>query len=545
MLNISRCTAFSVHTARKISSGFLNLFILTVAVLLLAPVQAALAASGRITVDLTYAAAGLGYQTGSATVTLDGKVAHYKIKGFQFLGGGVSNFSGKGTVTGARTLDDLNGDFTVTRGSLSAIVGGVTLSLHNARGVKIELSGRTTGVDASIGPGKLTFTRLGAIRNTVAKSRARSASGGGSPGARIGGGMEGMHAQHAPKAGVGFMPGLDKGLPRIGLYAYTMRHARVANPPDLLGGPLRVSLVKKNTSTRWVLPGPRFLDPAIFGTPAHPVGWEQAPFPLIGMQPSWRRSEGGKYTIVDHATPFSNWMEIGVGSVHMKLVDATAIDGARTKDKVDFEATFKSPDGKHSYRVVCKKALPHGKGYPFFGGVVTNHLLHGGTAIGTRLMPTEFTYAGFWGVGKIYRDGKLANDGQIIHVMVGEFVRGDDQKLQFDGGVDPHGMTMHLMVPPYRVSPKGPVLAPVKTAYAPFPLIKKHMMAEMKRLKETKNLSPAQKKAKMKRMMEIKALMAHTKEKMVQAMMQGNQFLGQPFLHVMFGMRASDLQVSR
>jgi len=100
------------------------------------------------------------------------------------------------------------------------------------------------------------------------------------------------------------------------------------------------------------------------------------------------------------------------------------------------------------------------------------------------------------------------------------------------------------MVPPYKVSPKGPVLAPVKTGYAPFPLVKKHMMAKMKMLKGMKAMTPAQKKAKMKTMMEVKELMARTKEHMVQAMMEGNKFFGQPFLHVMFGMRGSDLHIS-
>jgi len=510
------------------------------------PLSSAQAASGNISIDLTYVAAGLGYETGTATVTLGGKTASYKVKGFQFLGAGISNFKGTGAVSGAHALNDLNGDFSVTRGSLAAIVGGVTMSLHNRRGVSMNLSGTSTGVDASMGPGKLTFTRVGAIRSTGGHTHVAAPSHATS-GARIGGGMKMGHAMassHASGGHMGFMPGLDKGLPHIGLYAYTMSHAKVANPPDLLGGPIKVGLVKKNTSIRWTLPGPRFVDPAVFGTPAHPVGWEQAPFPLIGMQPSWLRSEYGKYTFVDHATPFSDWMTVGVGSVKMNLVDATAIDGARTKDKIDFDATFKSPDGKFTYRVVVKKALPHGKGYPFFGGVVTNHLLHGGTAIGTRLMPTEFTYAGFWGVGKVYRNGKLVNDGQIIHMMIGEFVRGDNQDLQFDGGVDPHGVTMHLMVPPYKVTPHGPVLAPVKTGYAPFPAIKKLMMAKMKMLKASKTMTPAQKKAAKKRMMEVKALMARTKESMVQAMMEGDKFFGQPFLHVMFGMRRSDLRIS-
>jgi len=133
------------------------------------PLSSAQAAEGSISVDLTYAAAGLGYQTGAATVTLGGRTATYNIKGFQFLGAGVSNFKGTGRVIGAHSLNDLNGDFSVTRGSLSAIVGGVTMSLHNQRGVSMSLSGTTTGIDASVGPGKLTFTRTGAIKTSPKK----------------------------------------------------------------------------------------------------------------------------------------------------------------------------------------------------------------------------------------------------------------------------------------------------------------------------------------------------------------------------------------
>ena len=134
-----------------------------------------------------------------------------------------------------------------------------------------------------------------------------------------------------------------------------------------------------------------------------------------------------------------------MGSVDMTVVDATAIDGSRTKDKIDFEASFQLPDGAN-YRVVCKKPLSHGMAFPFFGGVVTNHLLHGATGIGTRLMPTEFAYVAFWGVGDIYKDGTLINKDHMVHAMVTEVVRGDDYALQFDDGVGnpPQGITLHL-----------------------------------------------------------------------------------------------------
>jgi len=42
---------------------------------------------GSVTLDLTYIGAGIGYQSGTATVVLNGKRATFKISGGQFLGG--------------------------------------------------------------------------------------------------------------------------------------------------------------------------------------------------------------------------------------------------------------------------------------------------------------------------------------------------------------------------------------------------------------------------------------------------------------------------
>lgn len=324
-----------------------------------------------------------------------------------------------------------------------------------------------------------------------------------------------------------------KSLPIPGLHAYTMGHAKNQNPPDRLGGALTVEVSQKKGSTRWVLPGPRELDPSVFGTPEHPVGFDPAPFPLLGVPLEMRKVRDGQYTIVDHATPFSDWREVGVGSVQMKVVDVTAIDGARTKDKVQFEATFSSPDGKHEYRVTAGMPLPHGMAFPTFGGVVTNHLLHGVTGIGTRLMPTEFNYVAFWAIGQIYRDGQLVNDKHLIHVMVTEIVRGENYKLQFDGGVGnpPSGLTLHLMVPPYRPGPGGMERANVRTGFVPFPFIEKHMKETMKKVE---SLPESQRMQMMARLQEVKELMMKTRAHVMEAMKNG-EMDGQPFLHVMFG----------
>lgn len=321
----------------------------------------------------------------------------------------------------------------------------------------------------------------------------------------------------------------------VGLDGYTMGHAMRSNPPDLLGGGITVTVTQKDGSTRLVLPGPRMLDPKVFGTPEQPAGFETtAPFPLAGVPLGMRMTHKGSYTITDHATPFSNWREVGTGSVNMKLVDATAIDGARTKDKIDFEAEFKLPDGV-SYRVVCKMPLSHGMAFPFFGGVATNVLIHGGTGIGTRLMPTEFMYAGFWGMGDVYREGKLINQGQMIHVMLTEAVRGDNYILNFDGkvGDPPTTRTLHLMIPPFKpVKGKGLVPSPLKTMFMPFPYIKNHMMKQMKMMEGMPD--GPEKERMMAVAMQTKEVMGRTKEHVMKATKEGKMF-GMPFMHIMFG----------
>jgi len=308
-----------------------------------------------------------------------------------------------------------------------------------------------------------------------------------------------------------------------------------AAPPELLGGPLTVKVDQDGGSTRFVLPGPRALDPAVFGAPSQPAGFEEtAPFPLLGVPLSLRLAHDGAYTITKHATPFSNWYEVGFGSVHMTVVDATAIDGARTKDKIDFEASFKLPDGVR-YRVVCKKPLAHGMAYPFFGGVATNMLIHGGTGIGTRLMPTEFMYAGFWGVGDIYREGELVNPKHLVHVMLTEAVRSENYVLDHDNkvGDPPTTRTLHLMIPPYKpVMGKGLVKDPLKTRFVPFPFVKKHMMAAKKKLQA---MPAGPRKKRMKVVMEqTRDVMMKTKEHVMAATKAGKMF-GQPFIHIMFG----------
>ncbi|MFQ5495149.1 MAG: hypothetical protein ACE5EX_07180 [Phycisphaerae bacterium] len=316
--------------------------------------------------------------------------------------------------------------------------------------------------------------------------------------------------------------------PAPGLHAYARARGMSPNPPGRLGGSLTVKVSQKNGKARFILPGTRGLDPSIFGTPGHPAGFEPAPFPMSGIPLDLRRKTGDAYTIIDHACPFSDWSEKASGSVRMKLVDATAIDGATTKDKIDFEANFELPDGA-KYRVVCTKPLAHGMAFPFFGGVVTNHLIHGGAGIAPRALPTAFAYAAFWGKGDVYKDGSLINGDQLVHVWVSEDIRGKGGRTRFDSeaGNRSKGLTLHMVVPPYRVTAQGMKKTPLKTMFMPFPYIKPNIMKEMKSAKKSGD------PARIARAKHIKEVMAHTKEHVVQATAAGKMF-GMPFIHMKF-----------
>jgi len=114
---------------------------------------------GDVSMKMSYFGVGIGFQNGNATVKLNGKTGHFKVSGLHFLGGGISQFKGTGKVIGAKTLDDVVGEYSVTRASIAALVGGVSFNLVSDKGITIDISATNLGVDFSAGPGTITFSR--------------------------------------------------------------------------------------------------------------------------------------------------------------------------------------------------------------------------------------------------------------------------------------------------------------------------------------------------------------------------------------------------
>lgn len=228
---------------------------------------------------------------------------------------------------------------------------------------------------------------------------------------------------------------------------YLEAHMNI-QPQELLGGPLQVNITQESGGVFVILPSKRKLDPHVFGTPEAPRALAGTPG-INGLPPGARGVNDGNYTEMKKPSPFGDKnIVMSDGKLTIKALDATATDAKETKDKVKFKASWKDEEG-NSYEVRCCGMLAaHGVEYPTFGGVVTNTILHGSSRIGTALMPTEYTYFAFWGMGEIRKNDETIDKPRLVHGMLTEYVRKEGYELASDEEVTPARKHFHLMVPP-------------------------------------------------------------------------------------------------
>ncbi len=210
-------------------------------------------------------------------------------------------------------------------------------------------------------------------------------------------------------------------------------------------------------AVRWIFPGPRRLDPALFGTPQNPFGAE----PDIGVPLTDRivSRDGRSFTTTISPTAFSDFFASVGGGLQARMTDLSATDNAASQDNAQAEFFFTSPDGSHQYNVILTRILPVGHAHPFFGGVLINGVLHGRTGFGTRLQPTSNVIGAFWGMAQFYVDGFMVADNRMVHFMTTERVRSPDHdryRLLFDNELHlANGVHTHLLLPDMIVTPQG------------------------------------------------------------------------------------------
>ena len=234
----------------------------------------------------------------------------------------------------------------------------------------------------------------------------------------------------------------------------------------LLGGPISVEITQDGGSVYAIMPSNRQLDPRVFGNPEFPRAFAGTPG-FNGVPLMARETEDGEYTIFKEKSPFGNEYRLFQDAkLQIEATDVTATDATQSEDQLSCEASWTDDEG-NTYGVKVNQLIPRGLEYPTFGGVVTNHILHGSSRIGTALMPTEFAYFAFWGMGEITKNGKVLDKPKVIHGMLTEYVRKEGYELAFDHEVNPEGIHFHLLVAPFMPDMEKGVFkhVPAKTGF--------------------------------------------------------------------------------
>lgn len=249
---------------------------------------------------------------------------------------------------------------------------------------------------------------------------------------------------------------------------YVEAHEDVREPFRLAGGPVHVRVTQEAGGVHLALPSPRRLDEVVVGTPKRPRAVAGTPL-INGIPLRMRAAKGGEYTRTTVMTPTGDLKSrvLPNGRLSFEAWDVTATDAATTGDSVRFRASWEDREGDTYAVTCCTEMFAHGTQMPTFGGVVTNHVLHGSSRLWTAMMPTFFTYAAFWGKGALLENGEVRQEGKMIHGMLTEYVRTEGYEMAFDRQVTPTRRHFHLMVFPMDPAPEkeGFRRNPARTGY--------------------------------------------------------------------------------
>lgn len=260
--------------------------------------------------------------------------------------------------------------------------------------------------------------------------------------------------------------------------------------------PTRVVEQKPGGIVYWVMPGPRRLDPAVFGTsddpqmllgprievasqgppPSVPGLLRELPF-LVGLPEQARQSTPDGGQVLAQPNPFSDDARIVSGNFraefHDRIEQDQPLPPGNTRDSAEMTAEFEDPAG-NEYRVVLDHIVqPPFPGYETEGGVMIDSTHHGTTGTGTPLMPEVETQAALWSIAEIFVNGE-SRGMRVAHLMTTEVVRDNEYQLVFEEDLplspaerqirDQEHHT-HLMVLPIQGGQRGPEFSPVSTAF--------------------------------------------------------------------------------
>jgi len=277
------------------------------------------------------------------------------------------------------------------------------------------------------------------------------------------------------------------------------------------------STQQAGNSVHWILPGPRRIDPHVFGTPeggpsspqrgddyiAHKIWYfsqhqpaivgllagdsSYDPLPLpVGLPNGARKtnSDGTRYTETKIPVPFSDQTKGSEevdhldGALDLTYIDRSGLEGQGGDDEIDLDIWFTDPGG-NQYTFDIHHLETHDGAHLHGRGVMTGVYMHGTVPIGTPLMPTQYAFGSFWAVGDLLVNGEVTseqNRDRVIHLMTTQNVRTEDYKLAIDeelplgenGNPNPYlgsPAVTHVFLPPIQQTVDGPRRVGLETAF--------------------------------------------------------------------------------
>ncbi|MCP3163658.1 hypothetical protein [Myxococcus qinghaiensis] len=193
-------------------------------------------------------------------------------------------------------------------------------------------------------------------------------------------------------------------------------------------------------------------------------------FTFEGRQASARTEQPDAF-FIQGPLPFTDLAESGRGSANLTVEDRVDLPGATYGDKAAFSALFQL--GATDYRVELSQAgfppsqalgqapsrpLPQPPPHTVGGGVLLNVPLYGNSGLGWSAMTRTHAAVAVWGVGSVWRNGRLLTDTAFVHVGAldaGAFADDDTHRMLRQARVGDTELVVLVWNLPPEAEPRG------------------------------------------------------------------------------------------
>jgi|SRR4029077_6797672 hypothetical protein len=111
--------------------------------------------SGKISVQSTSIAAGIGVSWGDGILNFQGKEIHFSVGGLSLVDFGISKASAVGEVYNLKDMSQFPGNYLAGEAGFALAGGMGGISMRNSNGVIIVLRSASTGAKLQLGPSGL------------------------------------------------------------------------------------------------------------------------------------------------------------------------------------------------------------------------------------------------------------------------------------------------------------------------------------------------------------------------------------------------------